>query len=283
MPALVGARLGLGDRGVQRGVGKFAGLRTWGARPRLYHPQARHRSVASRSSPKPLSRSSSATPLFAVRPTVSYSMPMLAPTRSMSDIRLCRSDGRIVPCAVGPDDDVLDDGGVARLAQVRRAGQQCHLAIALHHKALEEAEAERVVAGEPVHAFLREQQHAVELALGHGGDEPSPCAPSYSAFEKCSAMTYSLIIIDRNLAAVVRLAPVCRAPVRKEPLRIGIGALACPPRIDAGGGKPGEDIGGQVEKGMARLAATAPDSARWRRRAPPSVRRIPVRPRSCAG
>ena len=38
-------------------------------------------------------------------------------------------------------------------------------------EALEEAEAERVVAGEPVHRFLLEEQQAVEPGLRHGGEE----------------------------------------------------------------------------------------------------------------
>ena len=43
-------------------------------------------------------------------------------------------------------------------------------------KALEEAEAEGVVAGEPVHGFLLEQQDAVELRLGEGREQRAAAA-----------------------------------------------------------------------------------------------------------
>ncbi len=79
---------------------------------------------------------------------------------------------RVGAFAVGPQHDVVDDRGVARLAQVGRAGEQHHRAVGLHHQRLEEAEAERVVAGQPVHALLREEQDGVELLLGHFDQQP---------------------------------------------------------------------------------------------------------------
>ena len=79
---------------------------------------------------------------------------------------------RVGALAVLPDADVGDVGGVLRLAQVGRAGQQRDAAVAADIEALEEAEAEAVVAGEPIVALLREQQQAIEPALGHRGEQP---------------------------------------------------------------------------------------------------------------
>src|SRR5690606_12111371 len=63
----------------------------------------------------------------------------------------------------------VDDGGELRLAQVRGAGQQEHGAVGAEKQALKEAEPERLVAGQVVHAFLAEQQQAVERMRGHHG------------------------------------------------------------------------------------------------------------------
>ena len=80
---------------------------------------------------------------------------------------------RVGAFAVLPDAHVGDVGGVLGLAQVGRAGQQRDAAVAADIEALEEAEAEAVVAGKPVVALLREQQHAIEPTLGHGGEQPA--------------------------------------------------------------------------------------------------------------
>ena len=66
---------------------------------------------------------------------------------------------------VHPDADVLDDRGVLRLPEVRRAGEQGDAPVAAEPEALEEAEAEGVVAGEVEHALLLEEQDAGEAAL----------------------------------------------------------------------------------------------------------------------
>ena len=58
-----------------------------------------------------------------------------------------------------------------RLPQVGRAGQQRDPPIRADVKALEEAEAKSVVAGEPVVAVLREQQRAIEATLAERGHE----------------------------------------------------------------------------------------------------------------
>jgi hypothetical protein len=80
--------------------------------------------------------------------------------------------GRVGAFAVLPDAHVGDVGRMARLAQVGRAGQQRDAAVAADVKALEEAEAEAVVAGEPIVALLREQQQTVEPALSHRREQP---------------------------------------------------------------------------------------------------------------
>jgi hypothetical protein len=68
---------------------------------------------------------------------------------------------------VGPDHDRLDQGGMTGLAKVCGTGEQREVAGARQHQALEEAVAERVVAGEPVVALRREQQQRIELAARH--------------------------------------------------------------------------------------------------------------------
>ena len=75
--------------------------------------------------------------------------------------------GRIGARAVDPDADVLDDRGVLGLAQIRRARQQDQIAVRPQHQALEEAVAEGVVAGEPVHALRLEHQQPVQPARRH--------------------------------------------------------------------------------------------------------------------
>ncbi|MNH30867.1 hypothetical protein D3C79_911840 [compost metagenome] len=64
--------------------------------------------------------------------------------------------GRIGIVAIGPDGNIVDIGGVTRLPQIGRAGHQHCRSISLHHETLEKAKAERVIASQPVHAFLRE-------------------------------------------------------------------------------------------------------------------------------
>ena len=61
---------------------------------------------------------------------------------------------------------------------------------------LEEAEAERVVAGQPVHALLREQQHGVELLLGHLDHQPVAAGVEFGAFEMQSHQLFSKTIAD---------------------------------------------------------------------------------------
>ena len=67
---------------------------------------------------------------------------------------------------VCPDADICDRRRVTRLPKVGRAGQQRGAAIGADIEALEEAEAERVVARQPIHAVLREEQQAVEVPCG---------------------------------------------------------------------------------------------------------------------
>ena len=110
--------------------------------------------------------------------------------------QVAQIERRIGAVAVGPHNDVVDSGGVARLAQVGRTGQKHHRAVRLHHKALEEAEAERVVAGQPVHAFLREEQNGVELLLGHLDHQPVAPRVIFRAFEMQSHQSFSSAIAE---------------------------------------------------------------------------------------
>src|SRR4026209_1801702 len=64
---------------------------------------------------------------------------------------------------VGPDADVLDDRRVPGLPKVGGTGQKRKPPVGAEVEALEEAEAERVIAGEVVHALLIEHQEAVEI------------------------------------------------------------------------------------------------------------------------
>ena len=75
---------------------------------------------------------------------------------------------------VHPDSDVLDHRGDARLAQVGRARQERHRPVGVEVEALEEAEAEGVVAGQVVHALLAEEEEPVEPAPGHRVDGAPP-------------------------------------------------------------------------------------------------------------
>ena len=97
--------------------------------------------------------------------------------------QIAQVDRRVGAVAVGPQHNVLDDRGLTRLAQVGRAGEQHHRAVGLHHKRLEEAEAEGVVAGQPVHALLGEKQHGVELFLGHLDQEPVAAGIEFGKFK----------------------------------------------------------------------------------------------------
>ena len=110
--------------------------------------------------------------------------------------QVAQVERRIGVVAVGPDDDVLDDRGLPRLPEVGRAGEQHHRAVGLDHQALEEAEAERVVAGQPVHALLREQQHGVELLLRHLDHQPVAAGVEFGAFEMQGHQFFSRTIAE---------------------------------------------------------------------------------------
>ena len=66
------------------------------------------------------------------------------------------------------------DRGQVRLPQIGRAGQQGQHAVRPQIQALEHAVATGVVAGQPVHAFLTEEQQAVEAGLSHLLAHPPP-------------------------------------------------------------------------------------------------------------
>jgi hypothetical protein len=78
--------------------------------------------------------------------------------------------GGIRTLAIHPDADVGQDRGELGLAQVGGTGEEDEIARPAQDEALEEAEAEAVVAREPVHALLLEQEEPVEPGLGHGGE-----------------------------------------------------------------------------------------------------------------
>ena len=166
--------------------------------------------------------------------------------------QVAQIDRRIGAVAVGPQDDVVDDRGMARLAQIGRAGQQHHRAVRLHHEALEEAEAERVVAGQPVHAFLREQQDGVELLLGHLDHQP--VAPRVIFRRARSAGPSVFLQYDcRNQPPVVRFLAVRGAPVGIEQVLLGIGAAAELAGLDARPAEAVDRVEVEVEQRMAGL------------------------------
>jgi hypothetical protein len=84
---------------------------------------------------------------------------------------------------IGPDADILDDRGVQGLAQVGSAGQEGKPAVGTEIEALEEAEAEGVVAGQIVHALLVKHQDAVEPLLLKSLDDPGNPIPVFATFE----------------------------------------------------------------------------------------------------
>lgn len=61
--------------------------------------------------------------------------------------------------------------GVLCLPEIGKAGQQCHRAVGAKDEALEEAETEAVVAGQPEHRFLLEQEERIEPVGLHGHQE----------------------------------------------------------------------------------------------------------------
>ncbi|KAI9881692.1 MAG: hypothetical protein M1823_006597, partial [Watsoniomyces obsoletus] len=78
---------------------------------------------------------------------------------------------------------VLDRRGVLGLAEVGGAGEKRHAAVGEDHEALEEAEAEGVVARQPIHALLLEQEHRVEPLAGHGGEQRLAAAGEFDGGE----------------------------------------------------------------------------------------------------
>src|SRR6202034_4422519 len=102
---------------------------------------------------------------------------------------LCRRRGD----PVLPDSNVTDVRGALGLAKVRRTGQQGYARVGANIEALEETEAESVVAGQPIHALLREEQQAVELLGRHGGDQ-AVFPRSHFAFGKMDGHCVSLLL-----------------------------------------------------------------------------------------
>ena len=94
---------------------------------------------------------------------------MRLPARPLYTQDLAQRTRRIGILGIPPQADVLDRAGLARLQQVGAARQQRdRRRLGGHHGALEEHEAAAVVAGQPVMAFLCEDQDCVEPILRQG-------------------------------------------------------------------------------------------------------------------
>ena len=88
----------------------------------------------------------------------------------------CKITRRLGLRLILPDPDVTDGRGHLRLAQIGRARQQDRIAIGGDDQALEEAEAESVIARQPELALGREQQQRIQpapLDLGPGARQPT--------------------------------------------------------------------------------------------------------------
>ena len=103
-------------------------------------------------------------------------------------------EGRIGAGAIAPDADVFDIRRVLGLPQIRRAGQQRGPPVGRDIEALEEAEAETVVAGQPIIALLREQQRAIEFSGGERRDEQIAAAQHFL----CAEMYRHLFSVPRR-------------------------------------------------------------------------------------
>ncbi len=115
---------------------------------------------------------------------------------------------RIGIVAVGPHDDVLDVRRMACLPQIGGSRHQHHRPVCLHHEALEEAESERVIAGQPVHAFLREQQKRIQLFLLHLQDQTvATCGEFFRLEVKGHAV---LLVFLIAMSSMMAIAAICR-------------------------------------------------------------------------
>ncbi len=169
---------------------------------------------------------------------------------------IAQIDGRIGIVAIGPDGNIFDIGGVTRLSQIGRAGHQHCRSVSLHHEALEEAKAERVIAGQPVHAFLCEQQQSIKLLFLHLQDQTVATCSEFFRLE-VKGHVVLLIVYDSdggNLTTVIRLVAVRRAPVGIELIFIGISALAQCFGFHIGLGQAICDEGPEIKKLVTFLA-----------------------------
>jgi hypothetical protein len=163
--ALVGALPGVRDRRIERGIGQFCGAAHIGelgcglhqaqAGDQVRGVDCRCEAVERRIQPPAVGRRETVGLVLDAEPFA---------REALLGQEIAQLQSRIAALAVDPDADVLDDRGVLRLAQVRRAREQHQIAVGAQHQALGEAVAERVVAGQPVHALLLEHQQGIELA-----------------------------------------------------------------------------------------------------------------------
>ena len=93
------------------------------------------------------------------------------------DEQIAEPRGGMLVTAVHPDANVVEEGSVARLAKVGRPGDQRHAAVGAQNQALEETVAERIVAGQPIHALLGEEEHAHRGAVPPWRPKSARAAP----------------------------------------------------------------------------------------------------------
>ncbi|MNL28614.1 hypothetical protein D3C87_1502650 [compost metagenome] len=124
---------------------------------------------------------------------------------------------------VDPDENIFDRRSIPGLPHIRRTGQKHHGAVRLDHQRLEEAVAEGVIAGKPVHAFLGEKQNGVQLLFRHLRNQPFASGIEFRELEVQGHLVLQNCDCG-NLPPVVGLGTVGRAAVGIEAFFIRIGA-----------------------------------------------------------
>ena len=72
------------------------------------------------------------------------------------------------------------------LAQIGGAGEERHSAIGTEVETLEKAKAECVIAGEPIHALLLEQQNTIQFARFHDIEEAVAAGEEFIVVKMCA-------------------------------------------------------------------------------------------------
>ena len=172
--ALVGALTGLRDRRIERGIGQFRGAANTGELGcGLDQAQAgdQVRGVDRRG--EAVERRVQAPAVGRREPVVSYSTPRRLPARPCSASRPRSSAAGLLPSR---STQMRTSSMIEVCSAWRRSGarEQHQIAVGAQHQTLEEAVAERVVAGQPVHALLLEQQQRIQPARRHRRQRPPP-------------------------------------------------------------------------------------------------------------